>query len=222
MSVVTWFSLAGVAFSAGGLAVIIGIGEVQIQANRGASGDLLSDPWFDVGLFLGALAIALALVAISANVSQVRARSEFPDVRSLGHMMARTQGPHVYMRGGMRSPPTTFVRFGLHLVNQEVNRTASLTAYLLWKGPDDPEPGVMQPPATWVPDTQDPMVSYVFLGARQLPDPIVIPPRQSVKGDVFFEIWTFEDESGDLRPGKVNGINFRDHASGQWKTLDAL
>ncbi len=117
-NVLTTLSAAGLFLTLAGLSIVIGIGQVQITAGQGRSGDLFGDGWFDVGLALAGIGILLAGLAMFANTSQATARREFPDLKILIYAAGNldTSEPGEAPSGGRQ---VRLAHFGVRIGNRE-------------------------------------------------------------------------------------------------------
>jgi hypothetical protein len=218
-SVLTFLSAAGVVLSAAGLAVVIGIGRVQIQSSRGGSGDLFADPWFDMGLFLGVAAIILGVIAICANVTQGKALKEFPlvSMEMLGWSSADTE--HELIPGGPRVK-VTLVRYTVRFISNEASRNASLSPVLWWKLRRGAPQGLaiwMLTNATWEIDAQT--VGGVIDPPHPLPLPVRLMAGEAIQGDLYFEAW--EPMGEFLDRNFLPWFEITDHFSGRVVSFDA-
>jgi hypothetical protein len=182
-SVLTLLGFAGVILSASALLILIGVGNVQIQAAHGGSRDLFTDPWFDVGVVLGCLGISWGIVAASANGSQAKARREFPDV-SIHFLSWLLSDVNRVLQPSGAFFPLALSRFTVRIVNREPTRTASLSMLLWW----DLKPGAPGNASSWpfadvrwdLTDLATPPLDRPY---DPLPIPILLAPGATIQGD---------------------------------------
>lgn len=190
LSVPTLLSAAGVLVSAAALAVIIGIGSVQIQAGHGGSGDLFANPWFDVGIFLGGLALLVGIIAISASATQAIAISAFPDVTIRVTAMGRGKANRPMFFGIGPETPMEMYRIKAHIVNNERTRNVNLSVILHFRMQKGAFEGAKVCPFSSVNTDRAGAIVFAVPGQGEpvpLLQPIHLGPGQSQSGDLYYE-----------------------------------
>jgi hypothetical protein len=188
-NVVTWLSAAGVTLTGAALAVVIGIGQVQIQASLKKSGDLYADGWFDIGLVFAAVAIILGVVAVCANASQAKARSEFPDISIHVRDSGVSRSFPIAIHPAFPAIPGEVARYSVGIINRELTRKVSLvfTLHCTSLLPGGTQ-SVLPRSKEWTSAEIDREGISGPIPSQPLPvGPINVPPTDLVQGDLLFE-----------------------------------
>jgi hypothetical protein len=225
LSVVSLLSGTGVLVSMAALGVIIGIGEVQIGVDQHHSGDLFANAWFDIGLFLGGLALLSGIIAISASAEQSIARSAFPDIRLeiIRSLHLLTFQERDILPGG---PKTNMglVRYRVRFINNELTRRASVSVTLQWKTKPD-----ASPPGTYVDfmaiDVADGEAGELRLPGLVPPRPlrqsIDLGPRDHLEGDLYFQTW-FPETIDTITQEQFVIVEYLSHSAVSLPVVDGI
>jgi hypothetical protein len=176
--------------SSAALAVIIGVGQVQIRASQGGSGNLYADPWFDIGLFLGGLALLIGILAISASGTQAIAVSAFPDVIIRVTAMGRGKANRPMFFGIGPETPMEMYRIKAHIVNNERTRNVNLSLVLHFRMQEGAFEGAKVCPFLSVNTDRAGAIALAVPGQGEpvpLLQPIHLGPGQSQSGDLYYE-----------------------------------
>jgi len=203
-------STAGVILSAAALLMLIGIGQVQIRANLGGSGDLFANWWFDIGGLVGIAGLVCGTVAVSCIGSQTKARREFPDLLiRVDEWSPVREFKYPSRSDSSESINGRIVHLRVRVTNNEPNRNANLSMWL-WCFL---ESGVVNELEEWSFEPADRwLVDHCREEYSQLVDPVLhLGPETTRMGDLVFDL--SRPLGGVIDRGLQQWIEVEDHLS---------
>ena len=142
--------------SAAAVLTVIGLGQVQIAAIH-TQANLYADPYFDIGLAIGGIAILVVITAISANGSQSKAKGAFPNVAFTIILQQHKDGPDVIDPDKWQETfpdalmPYDMTVRGIRVTNYETNRYVNLEFNLIFNTEQEGDRGFRPIFADWAP-----------------------------------------------------------------------